>query len=114
MVLPAELTDLTSLRNLWLTTADSEVKTACMDFQVNWLRMHSLENISILSGLYTFDSQLLQIVNCTALKELNIDQVRPVSADSAMYFAALMHILAIRRPDVACYWDNLHMPDLLE
>ena len=33
--LPAELTDLTSLNNLWVSTGDSADETACMDF---WLR----------------------------------------------------------------------------
>ena len=31
-----------------------------------------------------------------------------------MYFAALMHVMAIKRPDVACYWDHVHMSDVLE
>ena len=112
--LPAELTDLTNLNNLWVSTADSEDETACMEFQVNWLRMPSLISLFLQSGLYGFDSQLLQIENCTAIKELNFDQVRPASADSAMYFATLMHILAKERPDVACYWGRVHMSDVLE
>ena len=60
------------------------------------------------------DSQLLQLVNCTAIKGLNFDQVRPANADSAMYFAVFTHILAIKRPDVACYWDNVLMSNVLE
>ena len=79
-----------------------------------WLRMPSLRSLSLHSGRYAFDSQLLQVVNCTAIKELNFDQVRPASADSAMYFATLMHILAKERPDVACYWDWVRMSDVWE
>ena len=108
--LPAELTDLVSLINLWVTAVDTEDESVCIDFQVNWLKMCSLKTLSLNSGLYAFDSQLLQIVNCTTIKELSVDQVMPASADSAMYFAALMHNLAIKRPDVVCCWDRYMNP----
>ena len=43
--LSAELTELTSLTNLWLTTADSETGVSCMDIQVDWRGMHTLKRL---------------------------------------------------------------------
>ena len=112
--LPAELTELTGMTSLWLTTADSDDGTACMEFQVNWRDMRALKILYVGSGLYAFDSQLLQLLDCATLMELYFDKVRPYSADSAKFFAALTHNLAVRRPDVACYLDQVRVSDVLE
>ena len=112
--LPAELTELTSLTRLWLSTADSEDETACVDFQVKWRDMHALDSLFIDAGLYAFDSQLLQLADCTALKTISFDKVRPDSAESAKFLAALTYILAVKRPDVVCYLDQVRVTDMLE
>lgn len=114
--LPAELTQLTSLTKLWLTTADSdsEVETSCMYCMVNWHGMQTLNTLCIGSGRYAFDEQLLQVAACNALKMVYFDKVMPDSANSAKFFAGLMHILAVKRPDVACYLDNVCVSDMFE
>ena len=112
--LPAELTALTGMTNLWLSTTDSDDSMACMKSQVNWRDMRALEYLSISSGLYAFDSRLLQILECPALEQLYFDKVRPDSADSAKFYAALAHNLAEKRPDVACYLDQVLISDVLE
>lgn len=84
-----------------------------MSLEVDWHGMSALRTLQISSGVYAFDCQLLQIVSCNALKQSFFDQVRPDSADSAKFFAALMHMLTVKRPDIDCYMDQVPMSHML-
>lgn len=64
-----------------------------MDVQVNWRDMHALNSLFISSGLYTFDSQLLQLTDCTSLKKLYFDKVRQI-VQSLSSFLQLLSTLS--------------------
>ncbi|KAL3162043.1 hypothetical protein ABBQ38_009110 [Trebouxia sp. C0009 RCD-2024] len=111
MDLPHEVSDLTNLTKLWLTMGGLDDAAESMEVQINWQDMRALKWLCIGPGLFTFDSDLLQLVGCTSLKTLHFYGVRPDSttAESAKFFGALIGILAVQRPDVELCLDQVQV-----
>ena len=113
--LPAELSELTSLTKLWLSLRAASDPAACMEVHVNWKAMRSLKCLSIGPGLFVFYSNLLQVLGCTKLEMVCFESVRSDShnAESAKHFGALIGLLALHRPDVECYLDQVQVSRML-
>ena len=86
---------------------------ACVPASINWDEMRALKNLFVSPGLYSFDGQWLQIVGCRTLKELHLTEVMPDCAESVKFYAAMMNLLAVKRPDVACYLDQVCVSDMM-
>lgn len=106
---PMCLSALTALTQLWLTTSDGcNGLEPYLYVQIDWQAMQALKQLFLGPGEFEFDSHFLHLVNCTGFERVAFDGIRPVSALSAMFMAAVTSSLAIRRPDVACFLDQVN------
>lgn len=114
--IPCEVSDLMSLTKLRLSVpgVPGTFTEACMDLQLDWQDMPALQSLLIGPGLYSSFTDLLQLVGCTKLKTLCFDSVRPDSAGCAEIFAGLAGILAVSRPDVTCYLDQVQVSHMIQ
>lgn len=114
--LPVELTALTRLTELCLSTssANPEEERNCMGFQFNWHGMCALKRLTISSGLYAFDSHFLQLVCCNSLEAVYFVEVRVDSAESAKFLGALMSSKTTRYSLLFGPYGHVLVAELLE